>query len=61
MILIIWVVALAFAMYMMKRSAIRVEKEHQRRREKYLRLLEQLKKPGDGHETNSENKEGEIS
>ena len=51
MILIIWLAAFEFAIYIMKWNAIRVEKEHKRRREKYWRLLEQLKKPGDGHET----------
>jgi hypothetical protein len=57
MIIIIWLTALAFAIYMMKRNVIRTEKEHERRRERFNRLLEQLKKPTNESETNSEKKE----
>ena len=44
MIIIIWLLALGFAFYMMKRNAIRAEEEHRRRKERFNRLMEQLKK-----------------
>jgi len=60
MVLIVWLIALAFAIYMLKRDAIRTEKEHERRRERFNRLLEQLRKPTNESETNSEKKEEEM-
>jgi hypothetical protein len=54
MVLIIWLITIAFAIQMLKRNAIRTEQEHERRRERFNRLLEQLRKstnePGAGLE-----------
>lgn len=56
MLLILWLIAIAVAIYMLKRNALRVEKEHERRRESFSKLMEQLRKSGDESRAGSKNK-----
>ena len=58
--LFLLLITIAFAIYMQKRDAARAENEHERRKERFERLLEQLKKSMDEPGTNSEKKEDEI-
>jgi len=57
MIIIIWIVAIGFAIYMMQRNLVRTEKNHERNRERFNRLLEQLKKPDSATKITPEKKE----
>ena len=43
MILIIWILAIGFAIYMLQRNVSRTEEQHQRSKERFERLLEQLR------------------
>ena len=57
MLIILWLIAISFAIYLLKRNALRVEKEHERRRERFSRLMEQLKKSAGEVRPDSEKKE----
>ena len=56
MIIIIWLLATAFAIYMLQRNASRMEKQHERSKERFEKLLEQLKNSGDKSKENLEEK-----
>lgn len=43
MIILVWIVAIGFAVYMLQRNLARTERNHERSRERFNRLLEQLK------------------
>lgn len=45
MILVILVIAIMFAFYMQKKLQLRREAEHERRQQRFERLMETLKKP----------------
>jgi hypothetical protein len=56
----IFVIAIVFARSMIKRDAIKRGNEHERRIERFDRLLEQLKKSKNEPGTGSEKKEREV-
>ena len=45
MVLIIFVIAIMFAFYMQKKLQLRREYEHEKRQERFERLMDLLKKP----------------
>lgn len=59
MILIIWIFATAFAIYLMQRSAVRSEKQHERNKERFEQLLGQIKKSKS--KTDFDSEEGETN
>lgn len=59
MILLVWIVAIGFAVYMLQRNLARTERNHERTRERFYRLLEQLKNSKENSPTDLEKKNEE--